>query len=461
MRKTYGIGSTFRFIALALSFILFSGTVPVDAAEPENKGTLEVYNIHDITGIAGIDMSSLSLEACDTASEDAINDAPLEGINDGPVISEEAEEIPNEGTVAYFEDSGPEYTNVPDPLYLMLGEQWFFLSFESPMFNSYFPGKRTVKPQLSKKGILKCTTKKDSDGDKIFSFSAVKPGETEITFVSTFTGGRYVSKPYKVCVLAPVLTRTKFDIASLNTTLNLNDYIVGMEDFDRDYAIIWSSSKSSVADVDSDGNITVKGSGTSKIKGIFDTGAIRKASVTATINVKIPKMNKSSVTLIPGQKVKISLSNMPKGKTVDNWNLNSWGYKVRDDVYRDGLEMATPKGNSCEITAYMECGGTLTAIVDGDSYVCDITVKAPVIKKREMKLKPGKSSKISVSGTKFKPNVFIYETSDSAVATVDENGKVTAVGSGTAYIDVYLYQTRACARDDIENGGARVTVIVP
>ena len=116
---------------------------------------------------------------------------------------------------------------------------------------------------------------------------------------------------------------------------------------------------------------------------ILDTGLSRKATVTATINVKIPKMNKTSVTLIPGQKVKISLSNMAKGRTVDDWKLSSWGYKVRDDVYRDGLEMAQ-KGNSCEITAYMECGGTLIAMVDGDAYVCNITVKAPVIKKKEI-----------------------------------------------------------------------------
>ena len=48
-----------------------------------------------------------------------------------------------------------------------------------------------------------------------------------------------------------------------------------------------------------------------------------------------------------------------------------------------------------------------------------------------------------------------------SVNIVDANGKVTAVGSGTAYIDVYLFQTKACTREEIANGGGRVTVIVP
>ena len=41
-----------------------------------------------------------------------------------------------------------------------------------------------------------------------------------------------------------------------------------------------------------------------------------------------------------------------------------------------------------------------------------------------------------------------------------ENGKVTAVGSGTAYIDVYLFQTKACPRDSLPDGG-RITINVP
>ena len=77
-----------------------------------------------------------------------------------------------------------------------------------------------------------------------------------------------------------------------------------------------------------------------------------------------------------------------------------------------------------------------------------------------MTLKKGRSGKISVGGTKFKPNVFSYTSSDTDVATVDANGKVTAVSSGVAYIDVYLYQTKACMRSELPEGG-RVKITVP
>ena len=448
MKKGRTIIPLNRLIGISLASLLFIGNVTTNAAVLEDSAAVSEDVISDVMADSIID--TIDGTEIDTGTE----------TNDGLITDElNAEqtvvEIPGEET------SGPEY-NYEDPQYLLIGESYYFESFENSKYDSYFPsGKRTQKPTYSKTGIVSCTKKKDKNGLLRFNFKAVKPGVVDIVFKTTFKGGSYTTKPYTLTVLKPVLTQTKFDnITSLNTTINMMDYVTEYEEYPRDLYVSWASSKPSVAEVDVNGLVTMKGPGSTKITGTFSTDYDGKVTVSATVTVKVPKMNKTAVTLVPGQKIKITLGNMPKGKTVDSWDLRSWGYKVRDDVYRDGLEKKE-MGNSCEISAYMECGGTLTATVDGDTYTCDFTVKAPSIKKRTMTLKKGQSSKISVSGTKFKPNVFIYETSDPAVAIVDENGKVTAVGSGTAYIDVYLYQTRACARDDITAGGARVTVTVP
>lgn len=354
-----------------------------------------------------------------------------------------------------------DYTHTDGPVYMMAGESWWYLSFENSRYDDSFQGKRTQKPKYSKSGVLSCSKKKDKDGVTKFHFKGVKPGTTELSFIVTHKGGSYETSKDTFVVFKPFLTKTKFDdITSLNTVINMQDYIDGLEaGYTSSIYMNWDSSKKSVAEVDENGVVRMKGPGTTKITGVYFTDNNGYAKVSATVTVKVPKMSKSSVTLIPGQKTKITLGNMPKGKTVDKWELSSWGYKVRDEGYREGLKK-NEIGNSCEISAFMECGGRLTATVDGDTFTCDIEVKAPKIKKTEMKINKGKSSKISVGGTKLKPNDFSYISSDTAVATVDENGKVTAVSSGTAYIDVYLYQTKACMRSELPDGG-RVKITVP
>lgn len=353
-----------------------------------------------------------------------------------------------------------DYPHDASPIYLMMGEGYHFDSFEDPRYDNDFQGKRTQTPVFSKKGILRYFKSVDN-GVLYFHFRAVKPGTTDLYFTVKHKDGSYNTEPFTFIVVKPYLSKTKFEVSSLSTQINMVDYIDGIDlsSFPRAVYAEWKSSKPSVAEIDSNGIVTMKGAGTTKITGKIFTEYDGKATVSATVTVKTPKMNKTSVSMVPGQKVKITLGNMPKGVTVDRWELPSWGYKVRDDVYHDGVEKKE-NGNSCEVTAFMECGGQLKAIVGSDTYICDIEVKAPKIKKTEMTLKKGRSGKISVGGTKFKPNVFSYTSSDTDVATVDANGKVTAVSSGVAYIDVYLYQTKACMRSELPEGG-RVKITVP
>ena len=440
-----------RLTAAFAAFLLLSCPLTANAALPEDDISLTEDTVSGV--LSDTENYGPGMDESDEAAGHTVEE-PDEYIDKEALDT--VIEIPED------EVSGPQYTDSDKTRYLMVGESHYFMSFENSSFDEYFPEgvKRTQRPIITPKGILRHSKKIDDEGMLRLIFKGIKPGKAEVVFKTAFKGGSYTTYPIKFTVVKPVLTKTKFsDITSLGTTINLADYVDGMEGFEREYSVDWSSSKTSVANVDENGLVTMAGSGTAKIKGVFTTPNNGKGVVSAAVTVKIPKLNKKSVTLIPGQKIKITLGNMPKGKTVDSWGLSSWGYKVRDDDYRDGLEK-TENGNSCVVTAYMECGGTLTATVGGDQYVCEFTVKPPEIKKTSITLKKGKSTKIKVSGTKFKPNVFSYVSSDTAVATVDENGKVTAVGSGTAYIDVYLFQTKACPRDSLPDGG-RITINVP
>lgn len=441
-------------LSLSLAMSLLFGTA-VYASE-DDKPDLSDEQMIEVTGTE--DETEIVVDATDSYPERESADGTF--TEPTVIISDESEDDAVSGTDTAGSSEIIYDYNHEGTVYMMVGESYHYGAFEDPAYDRFFQGKRTQKPKYSKNGILSGSKKKDKDGVTRFHFKAVKPGTTELSFIVTHKDGCYETERDTFIIIKPYLSKTKFDnITSLNTVINMQDYLGGYEGFTRDIYVNWDSSKKSVAEVDENGVVTMKGPGTTKITGTLFTNNDGMAKVSATVTVKVPKMSKSSVTLIPGQKTKITLGNMPKGKTVDKWELSSWGYKVRDEGYREGLEK-TENGNSCEISAFMECGGRLTATVDGDTFTCDIEVKAPKIKKTEMKINKGKSSKISVGGTKFKPNVFTYATNDYAVAVVDENGKVTAVGSGTTYIDVYLYQTKACPRTELPNGG-RVMITVP
>ena len=72
--------------------------------------------------------------------------------------------------------------------------------------------------------------------------------------------------------------------------------------------------------------------------------------------------------------------------------------------------------------------------MDNVSKTCEITVKKPKIKfeKDNVSLKAGQSfqAKVTVS-SKNKPE---YSSSNTNVASVDENGRITAKSKGKAYI---------------------------
>ena len=195
-------------------------------------------------------------------------------------------------------------------------------------------------------------------------------------------------------------------------------------------SLTWSSSNTSVATV-SNGKVTAKAAGTATIK-------VTDGSVTATCNVTVTakpveteptqppvevsvKLNKTSATLNIGDTLSLTATTTGSGSL-------SWS--------SDNTSVATVSNG--KVTAKGAGTATITATYGGKTATCKITVNKPVevklsLNKTSITLNVGETSTITAnySGASGKP---AWSSSNTSVATVDSNGKVTAKGAGTAVI---------------------------
>ncbi len=150
-------------------------------------------------------------------------------------------------------------------------------------------------------------------------------------------------------------------------------------------------------------------------------------------------LNKHEVTIEPKKRDELVATRVqtdPDCKVT--WTSSDESVVTVDD---EGFLKAGKQPGEATVTASMEFGGRTYS----DS--CKVTVKVPVeylrVNKHKMKLKTGESqtlkARVSADQKGFsmeKPTVTTvsWYTTDESVATVDENGTVTAVGPGTATV---------------------------
>jgi uncharacterized protein YjdB len=132
-------------------------------------------------------------------------------------------------------------------------------------------------------------------------------------------------------------------------------------------------------------------------------------------------------------KTSISLS---KGKTY-TLKLSGTSSKVTWSTSDKSVATVTTKG---KVTAKKAGTATITATAGGQSYTCTVTVKQLVtsikMQYKNVKISQGKTFEIqtTVSPATATNKLLTWTSSNKKVATVDANGKVTAVSSGTATI---------------------------
>lgn len=179
----------------------------------------------------------------------------------------------------------------------------------------------------------------------------------------------------------------------------------------------FKSSKSSIASVNTYGVVTGKKSGTCTI-----TAKIRRAEASCRVTVEksVVTVSESRITLENGESATLSAT-VSTGHDV-RWKSSS---SATVSVDEDGV-----------ITA-KKCGSAIIrATADGVSAQCKVTVKKPSLSlnRSAVSLYPEERFQLVANCSSNRPLTF--RSSSSAVASVDENGQITAQKKGTATITV-------------------------
>ena len=179
----------------------------------------------------------------------------------------------------------------------------------------------------------------------------------------------------------------------------------------------FKSSSSSIASVNTYGVVTGKKAGSCKITAKVPGG---EASCKVTVAPSTIKISRTEASIENGAGIQLTAS-VSTGHDI-TWKSSSSSVAEVDDY---GLVTAKKCGSA-----------TITAKADGVSATCKITVKKPTLSlsHSEVKLYRDQTKKLELKcSNRSEPE---WKSSRNSVATVDENGLVTAVSHGTATITV-------------------------
>lgn len=201
--------------------------------------------------------------------------------------------------------------------------------------------------------------------------------------------------------------------------------------------IVWLSSDSDIAKVADDGTVTGVSEGT-----VIITAATKSGSKIAECRVTVDKilipiynltLNTESLQVEKNRYDKIEATVNPDNATYANimWTTSNPDI-VQVDSY--GVIKGIEIGKAI-ITATTEDG---SKSAECEVEVIPVQLKGISLKNSEIELKEGETSNIEVILTPEdapKPNL-IFSSTKTSVATVDENGKITAIKQGTTKITV-------------------------
>ncbi|MDE6253427.1 MAG: Ig-like domain-containing protein [Lachnospiraceae bacterium] len=198
----------------------------------------------------------------------------------------------------------------------------------------------------------------------------------------------------------------------------------------------WSSSNTSVLMVDQNGNVVAVGYGTA----IITARAVDNSKVKASVGLTVIKpvgnisVNPTSMTLVEGRSATITATITPPDATYTGIRWKTSNPSVATVDYNGGVT-AISAGN-CKVYAVSTDGndikGTTNVIVKPA-----VPANAVSINSSNITMLPGQARRLSV---RIKPSntteSISWSSSDTSVATVDENGYVVARGQGRATIYV-------------------------
>ena len=200
-----------------------------------------------------------------------------------------------------------------------------------------------------------------------------------------------------------------------------------------DKTVIWATSDANIAIVSQNGKITAVKAGTAVIMAKAGD-RVADCSVTVeklVIPVSSISLNKTSLTLTEGDSETLTATVGPDNatdKTV-TWSTSDASVSTVDQSGR--------------VTAVKAGTATITAKAGDKTATCSVTIEEPAIpvssisvNKTSLTLTEGVSETLTatVSPDNATDKIVIWSSSDANVATVDANGKVTAVKAGNVTI---------------------------
>lgn len=197
--------------------------------------------------------------------------------------------------------------------------------------------------------------------------------------------------------------------------------------------VSWKSDDTAVATVDQNGKVTAVGEGEAIITATTEDG---KYTATCTVKVSPAPVAANGVTLTPdkttlnvGEKQTLTATVLPAYATNKNVTWVSSDTSVA--TVENGVVTAVGKGTAT-ITVTTEDGGYTAT--------CEVTVKLPVsavtLNETSTALVVGNTKQLTatVAPANADDSTVTWKSGNTNVATVDQTGKVTAVGVGTTTI---------------------------
>lgn len=266
--------------------------------------------------------------------------------------------------------------------------------------------------------------------------------------------GPYVP-PANVSVSSISISITAKEIA-IGETLQLSATVSPSNATDK--TISWSSSNANVASVSPTGLVTGKAEGSTDIKATCDG-----KSATCKITVKKPivavasvELDKTDITLDAEETITLKATVKPDNATE---KTVTWG---------SSKESIATVDNSGKVTGVDNGVASITASCGGKSASCKVTVVVQVksisLNKTELTLEIGKSETLTatIKPDNAKDKTITWSSTNAAVAAVDNNGKVTAIATGTAIIKASSgTQTATCNVTVTNQGGLGSDIDIP
>lgn len=301
--------------------------------------------------------------------------------------------------------------------------------------------------------------------DESGNVTAKNPGEATITVTAADNGGAQAT--CKVTVTertVPVIKVTQIQLSQTRASLiegkELQLTATVLPTDATNQSLAWSSSVEGVATVDPTGKVTAIKAGTTVITATAKDDSGISASCTVQVTVPTVKvtgitLNKTTASVVKGKTVALTATVTPDtatDKTI-KWTTSN---KNVATVSTDGVVTAVAAGTAI-----------ITATAADDSGVkatCKITVTNPVIKVTKVTLNKTTASVVkgktltltaTVTPTNATNKNVTWKSSNTKIATVDGNGKVTAVAAGTATI------TCTAKADKSKSATCKITVTNP